>query len=133
MDYKTKLHGLLDVLLAQGASDLHLHVGLQPFIRVSGTLTPVLSEQPLTNEDILGLLSEMLLPGHKERFLKNQEIDFSWGYGTKGRFRGNGYIERGHYAAALRLIPTKIPTVAELGLPPILEQFAFQLDVESHR
>jgi twitching motility protein PilT len=124
MEYKKKLAALVDMLLAQGASDLHLHVGMQPIMRVSGVLTPVLSEDALTNEDVLGLLSEMLPPGHKERYLKTYEVDFSWGYGDKGRFRGNGYVERGHYAAALRLIPKQIPTLVELGLPPIVEQFS---------
>lgn len=124
MDYKKKLSALVDMLLAQGASDLHLNVGCQPVIRVSGSLTPILSEPVLTNDDIYGYLTEMLSPAHKERFEKNQEVDFSWSYGTKGRFRGNGYIERGQYAAAMRLIPKNIPTPAELNLPPVLEQFA---------
>ena len=123
MDYKKKLIALVEILLAQGASDLHLNVGLQPVIRVSGVLTPILSEQVLTNDDVFGLLSEMLLPGHKERYLQNQEIDFSWGYDNRARFRGNGFVERGNYAAALRLIPKQIPTIQQLNLPPILEQF----------
>ena len=122
-DYQKKLNMLMDVLLAQGASDLHLVVGTEPVIRVSGVLTPILSEPKLTNDDVIGLLSVMMRPEIKERFLKTEEIDFSYGYGEKARFRGNGFIERGKYAAALRLIPKKIPTVAELNLPPILEDF----------
>ncbi len=124
MDYKARLAKLIEELLAQGASDLHLNVGLPPVIRTAGVLTPILSEAALTNEDVFGLLSEMLTPQHKERFAQTQEIDFAWGYGDRGRFRGNGFVERGHYAVALRLIPKKIPTVAELGLPPTIEQFA---------
>ncbi len=124
MDYAARLAKLVEALLAQGASDLHLNVGLPPIIRTSGVLTPILSEAALTNEDVLGLLNVMLLPAHKERFVRTQEIDFSWGFTDRGRFRGNGFIERGNYAAALRLIPKKIPTIAELGLPPIVEQFA---------
>ena len=115
---------LMDILLSQGASDLHLAVGTQPVIRVSGVLNPILTQPKLTSEDVLGLLSVMLRPEHKERFLNTEEIDFSYGYGEKARFRGNGFIERGKYAAALRLIPKKIPTVQELNLPPILEDFS---------
>ena len=123
-DYQKKLINLLDVLLAQGGSDMHMGVGVRPTIRVSGALNPILTEPALSNDDVFGFLSIMLSPAHKERFLKNQEIDFSYTYNDRARFRGNGYIERGQYAVALRLIPKNIPTIAELNLPPIIETFA---------
>ena len=124
MDYKQKLAGLIEMLISQGASDLHLGAGIQPVIRVSRILTPLLSEPVLTNDDVLGLLSEMLTPIKKEQFLKEQEIDFSYSYGDKVRFRGNGYFERGRTGVALRLIPKAIRTISELNLPPALEGFA---------
>lgn len=123
MDYKTKLAGLIDAVVAQGASDLHLGVGVQPIVRVSGQLTSLLSEPPLTQEDVFGMLTEMLTPEHKKRFLDTQEIDFSYAHQDKARFRGNGYVERGRYGVALRLIPQIIRTPAELNLPPIIESF----------
>lgn len=123
-DFKKKVAELVDLLVAQGASDLHLSVGAQPIIRVSGALTPILSESVLTNDEIIGLLSEMLSPEHKKRFLETQEIDFSYSHQEKTRFRGNGFVERGHVAVALRLIPKVIRSLGELGLPPILETFA---------
>jgi twitching motility protein PilT len=123
MDYKEKLSQLIEMLMAQGASDLHLGAGVQPVIRVSRVLTPLLSEPALTNEDVMGLLSVMLLPGFVERFKKDQEIDFSYAYGDKVRFRGNGYFERGRIGVALRLIPKVIRNVSELNLPPSLEGF----------
>ena len=121
-EYAQKLAGLIQVVMSQGASDLHLMVGSQPIIRVSRTLTPVLSEAVLTEEDVRGLLEVMLIPQHKERFLQTQEIDFSYGDSVV-RFRGNGYIERGRTGVALRLIPKQIPTLAELRLPPAIESF----------
>ena len=123
-DYQQQLHQLIDTLIVQGASDLHLSVGIQPTVRVSGSLTPILNGPVLTNEDVFGLINAMLSPQHKERFLANLEIDFSYGYGDKARFRGNGFVERGQYACALRLIPKQIPTVASLNLPPIVETFS---------
>ncbi|OGC88114.1 type IV pili twitching motility protein PilT [Candidatus Adlerbacteria bacterium RIFOXYC1_FULL_48_26] len=123
MDYTKKLAQLIEMLIAQGASDLHLGVGVQPVIRVARALTPVLSEPKLTNDDVMGLLSVMMTPAFKERFLQDQEIDFSYAYGDKVRFRGNAYFERGHVGVALRLIPKTIRTIAELGLPPVLETF----------
>ncbi len=123
-DYKKKLAGLVELVVAQGASDLHLGAGVQPIVRVSGNLTPILSEPVLQNEDVEGLLGEMLSPEHKKRFAETQEIDFSYGYSARARFRGNGYIERGHFGVALRLISSTIRTIAELKLPPVLETFA---------
>lgn len=123
-DYKQKLTGLIDLTVSQGASDLHLGTGSQPIIRVSGSLTPILSEAALTQEDMLGLLSEMLTPERKQKFLETQEADFSYTQGDKARFRGNAYFERGHIGIALRLIPRVIRTLGELNLPPTIEQFA---------
>lgn len=124
MDYKQKLAQLIEILQAQGASDLHLSANIQPVIRVSRTLTPMLSEPVLTNDDVMGLLTEMLTPENKARFLKDQEVDFSYSWNDQVRFRGNGFYERGHVGVALRLIPKVIHTVSELNLPPILETFA---------
>ncbi len=124
MDYKQKLVQLVEIVIAQGASDLHLSVGAQPIIRVSGSLTPILTEQPLTPEDLMGLMTELLPGPRKDLFLKTQEADFSYAHTDKTRFRGNAYFERGRMGMALRLIPKQIRTTAELNLPPILESFA---------
>lgn len=121
---KQKLNSLIEVLIAQGASDLHLGAGVQPIIRVSGALTPLLNEAPLSEEDMLGILSELTSPEKKKQFLETQEADFSYAYGEKVRFRGNAYFQRGVLGIALRLIPRNIKTLKELNLPPALEQFA---------
>lgn len=123
-DYKQKLSGLIDLVIAQGGSDLHLGEGSAPILRVAGRLTPVLSEAVLTKADLQGLLAEMLTPEHSKRFAATQEVDFSYAHGEKARFRGNGYIERGRIGVALRLIPRSIRTLAELNLPPVIETFA---------
>lgn len=124
MDYKQKLSQMIEALIAQGASDLHLSVGIQPTIRVASLLTPLLNEKPLTQEDMDGYISEMLPPERKKRFIETQEADFSYAYQDKARFRGNAYWQRGTIGIALRLIPKAIRTIAELNLPPILESFA---------
>lgn len=124
MDYKAKLQSLIETLIAQGASDLHLGEGVTPVVRVSGRLTPLLSEPALTREDMLGIMTELMSKEYKERFLKTQEIDFSYGYADKARFRGNGYFERGRLGIALRLISRQIKTLKELNLPDSLSSFA---------
>lgn len=123
MDYKQKLSQLIDIVIAQGGSDLHLSVGMQPVVRVSGSLTPILSEIKLTPEDLAGFITEMVPPATKEKFLKTQESDFSYAHSNIARFRGNAYFERGNMGVAMRLIPRSIRTVSELNLPPILETF----------
>jgi twitching motility protein PilT len=123
-DYKKKIEGLVEVLIAQGASDLHLGEGVAPIIRVSGRLTPLLSEEILTKVDMEGMVSELMTPEYKKRFFDTHEIDFSWAYGQKARFRGNGYFERGRIGIALRLVPRQIKTLAELNLPKAIESFA---------
>lgn len=125
MDYQKKLHGLIEVLIAQGASDLHLGEGVAPVIRVSSRLTPLLSEAVLTKEDMVGMVEVLMSPEYKKRFLETREVDFSYSHGEKdARFRGNGYFERGRIGIALRLVPRQIKTLAELNLPQALEVFA---------
>lgn len=123
-NYQQRLATLVTELAAQGGSDLHLGQGVAPVIRVSGVLTPLIQEPILTRDDMLGFLSVMLPKERLDDFLKAQECDFSWTFGDTARFRGNAYFERGRIGAALRLIPRAIRSVAELNLPPTLENFA---------
>ena len=133
-DYKQKLSQLIEFVIAQGASDLHLGTDSTPIIRVAGALTPLLTEAKLTQEDMLGILSEILPPERKQKFLQSQEADFSYDYagstgspqagsGQGARFRGNAYFERGHIGMALRLIPREIRSLSQLKLPPVLDRF----------
>ena len=125
-DYKKKLEDLIALVVAQGASDLHLSESVQPIIRVSGSLTPILAEPVLTREDMQGMMAAMFSAAQAKRFMETQEIDFSYQSGNQSgaRFRGNGYVERGHLGVALRFIPRMIRTLQELNLPQVLENFA---------
>lgn len=124
MEYTKQIQELLETVIAQGASDLHLSANVQPTVRVSGTLTPLLSAPKLTNEDVLGLLGVLLPPERKQKFLETQEVDFSYAYGEKARFRGNAFFERGAVGVALRLIPRTIRPISELNIPSAVEAFA---------
>ena len=123
MDYKKEFQELIDALIREGGSDLHLSEGRHPMVRVSGTLLPLLSKPVLTAKDTAGFMDILLSKENLELFHQNREIDFSWSFNEKGRFRGNGFFQRGAISIALRLIPTAIKTLAELNLPPILETF----------
>jgi twitching motility protein PilT len=123
MDYKRELDELIAMVIREGGSDVHLYEGSHPIIRVSGAIIPLLKKPKLTKEDTKGFLEELLIPENRKVFLEKREVDFSYSYKNQVRFRGNGFVERGAPAIALRLIPNKIKTLAELNLPPILEIF----------
>jgi twitching motility protein PilT len=110
------LHTCIDQVIAQGASDLHLSNNAAPIVRVSGTMNPLLTIQKLSQEDIKGMLAVMLTPARMQKFLDTQEIDFSYAYGESARFRGNAFVERGHFAVALRLISREIRNLTCLQL-----------------
>jgi len=123
MDYKQKLNDLLLTTARQNASDLHLAVGRHPTLRIDGVLIPLQKEPILIPEMAENLIFNLLTPEQKEKFLKEKEIDLSYSFEDKARFRVNIFYQRGYTAAALRLIPAQIRTVEELNLPPILHDF----------
>ncbi|HWO07313.1 MAG TPA: PilT/PilU family type 4a pilus ATPase [Candidatus Paceibacterota bacterium] len=124
IDYEATLKKYINVLIHEGASDLHLSTEAHPTIRVSGSLTPMLKEQVLTKDDTLGYAKVLLSEDKLERFLANFEIDFAYETPDGQRFRGNAFFQRGAIAIALRYIPKQIRTLQELNLPDILETFA---------
>ena len=120
-DYKQKLNDLLTETARQNASDLHLAVGRKPTLRVDGVLVPLEHEPVMTPEAAEGIIYELLImPGQKEKLVKDRQIDLAYSFEDKARFRVNVYFQRGYLAAALRLIPSRIRTIEELNLPPIL-------------
>lgn len=104
------------------ANDLHFIVGFPPMMRVSGKLAPIPSESVLTSQDTEGLAMSVLTAEQKELLTTNKEIDLSVTSPT-GRFRTNMYYQQGTIAASFRLIPAKIKTIDELGLPAICHEF----------
>lgn len=116
------LETLLDIVIQNGASDLHLAEGRHPFIRVQGDLNPVVQYPQLTKDDIVGILSVMVSSESIRKLGNLEEIDFAYDYQGKVRFRGNAYIKSGTLACALRAIQ-KVRTLQELRLPDILQQF----------
>ena len=123
MDFKKALQDLITIVVNENGSDLHLAEGRHPMLRVDGYLIPLLKKTVLTREHIMGMMEVLLGKEQKETFLRDQEIDFSYSVTGVARFRGNGFMQQGKYVFALRLIPLKIRTIEELGLPSILKDF----------
>ncbi len=113
---------LLDLAVQRNASDLHLSVGFPPTMRVHGDLIPVTGEVASSPEQIDSLVAPLLTELQKKIFQQNLELDFSFDFESKGRFRVNIYKQKGYTAAALRLIPFRIPPLLELGLPEVLNK-----------
>lgn len=118
---------LLQAVFKQGASDLHIAVGRRPTLRVDGGLIELV-KFPLVTPEIAQEFVFQLLPKEQQaKFLAEKELDFSYAYKDKGRFRVNIFLQRGFIGCAMRLIPTTIRTPEELNLPPIL------LELVSHQ
>lgn len=123
MDYKKKLDELLLATAKQGASDLHIAVGRKPILRVDGRLLDMANEPILTPDVTQGLALAMLDEKQKEKFLQQGDLDFSYNFEDKARFRVNAFFQKGFMAIAMRLIPAEIRTVEDLRLPTILHEF----------
>ena len=111
---------LLDLTIQRNASDLHLSVGFPPTIRVHGDLMPIPGEEPISKEQIDGLITSLLSSSQMDIFTKNLELDFSFEFEGKGRFRVNVYKQKGLPSVALRLIPYQIPPLESLGFPNVV-------------
>ena len=119
-----RIEVLLEEVVKRRASDLHLQVGLPPMLRIDGQLVPVNGFNPLDEAVVETLVFAILDQDQKQILIKDKEFDFSFAFGTLGRFRVNAFHERGNLAAALRLIPNEIKTISELGLPSVVMNFA---------
>ncbi len=115
---------LLKAASAKGASDLHLKVGAHPMMRVAGALIPVTEDQRLTNDDTLAMGSAVMSADQRERFTKTQEVDLAYSVRGLGRFRCNIFQQRGTMGLVLRVIPTKILSIDDLLLPPVLRKIS---------
>ncbi len=124
MEYKKELEELIKIVFQEGASDLHLAEGKRPTIRVSGLLLPLVKRDMIDHESMLGILSQLVTKEHREIFLRDKELDFSYAMDNGERFRGNAFFQQGLISIALRLIPKKIRSLAELNLPETLKVFA---------
>jgi len=122
-NYTTQLKELLSLTVKQQASDLHLSCGHMPVLRIAGALVPLLKKKKLSAEDTQGLARALMTNEQSSRFLKEKEIDFSYNFEEQARFRVNIFFQKGNVSCALRLIPSKIQTIEELNLPPILHEF----------
>ena len=106
-------------MLDHGSSDLHIAAGTPPQLRIDGALVP-LRLDPLSPVDTKQLCYSVLTEAQKMRFEEDQELDLSFNIEGLARFRANVFVQRGRVSGAFRVIPFKIPPLADLGLPQIV-------------
>ena len=111
-----------EVLIQAGASDLHLGESQPPKIRQHGTMLPI-REEALTHEEMSYMMSEISGPERWSRFLDTGDLDFAYEMNEESRFRCN-YLRQTHgFGCVFRLIPTKIMSLDQLGIPPVVKEF----------
>ena len=123
-DKAINMRVLLDELIRRNGSDLHITAGEVPKIRVDGELQQSQTNVVLHPKDTMSLAYSILTENQKKRFENDDELDFSFGIQNLARFRGNCYKQRGCVALAIRIIPFKVMTFEQLGLPPVVQKLS---------
>ncbi len=112
---------LLAFAVEQGASDCHLSSGEPPMLRIHGDLKK-LDYPSLTQEDVHSMVFDIMNDAQRKAFEENHDVDFSFEMGDVARFRVNLFMQRKGEAAVFRTIPTKVLSLDQLGMPPILKE-----------
>ena len=123
IDPKTKLEELITIVIREGGSDLHLGAGRMPAVRVTGELIFLLKQPILTQDDMKGILEEVLGKRKLDIFMEDQEVDFAYDFQGQARLRGNAFFEKSLIGIVFRLIP-KVKSLEELHLPSSIAEFA---------
>src|SRR4051812_2664710 len=119
-----KLDDLLLRMMTNAASDLHVVVGQKPKYRIHGDIVPV-EDYPVWNEaEVKAILEELVSPEQWDRYQQGLDFDFAYSIGDSARYRCNYFFQRTGYGSVFRIIPTKIATIEDLGLPPVLKRMA---------
>jgi twitching motility protein PilT len=123
MDFK--IQDILILAKEQGASDVHLNIGIPPILRLNGKLVKS-KFSILSAEDVHEMIYSLLTDNQKTSFEKDKQFDFAYEMPGVSRFRINIFCHRLGEAAAIRLIPTEIPSIEQLGLPKVVSSLAEQ-------
>ncbi|GAB4361237.1 MAG: type IV pilus twitching motility protein PilT [Gammaproteobacteria bacterium] len=117
-----RIDAFLQLGREQGCSDIHLAVGTPPILRLHGELTPV-RYRDLDHDELERLIDEILTDEQREQFAQGGDLDLSYESEEAGRFRVNLFRKVGGVGATFRVIPSGIPSLQSLELPPVVEKF----------
>jgi twitching motility protein PilT len=116
---------LLRIVVERNASDLHLAIGKPPVLRIDGVLK-YLDVDSLTSEDTERFMKAVTSERHQQKIEEMGGTDFGFSFGNIARFRISVFREKGHYGLALRLIPFKLMSLEEIGLPPTIKELLYR-------
>ncbi len=119
------LKNLLERMVKEESSDLHLKAGSPPVLRIDGRLR-VIKEEPLSPEELRKTAQQIMTKDQQEEFIRTKELDFAIGVSGLARFRVNVYMQRGSVAIAMRTIPPSIKRIDELNVPQVLKDIALK-------
>lgn len=125
MSSNVEMSELLELAVEEGASDLHISVGIPPVLRIHGGLHP-LETQPLTPEDTERLMKSITSPDHQQKVREGGGTDFGFGFGEKARFRVSVLKGKGNVGIVLRQIPTTLLSLEDIGLPPQVKELLYK-------
>src|SRR4051812_41981837 len=114
---------ILDELVKRGGTDLHLAVNQPPLGRVRGDIAP-LRDQPTTAKELEEMLLELVTPAQRQRLAADLDLDLAIQFKDVARFRASYYVKHSGIAASFRLVPSRVPSLTELGLPEVLWRLA---------
>lgn len=120
-----EMNDLLQLTIDEGASDLHITVGLPPMLRISGNLQP-LDAPELTGEDTERLMKAITSTDHQQKVREQGGTDFGFGYGDAARFRVSVLRAKGNIGLVLRQIPTDLLSLEQIGLPAQIKELLFR-------
>jgi twitching motility protein PilT len=118
----TEINELLKLMVKSGASDLHLQVDSPPVLRIDGELKPLVDMVPLIATDLESIFEQVNTPERKAIFQKELELDYAYSVPDLSRFRVNILKQRGTLCMAFRIVPFTIPSIDDIGLPPICKK-----------
>ena len=122
---KVSMSDLLQLVVDENASDLHIEVGIPPTLRIHGSLHP-LETDVLTPEDTEDLMKSITSEEHQQRVREIGGTDFGFAFGDQARFRVSVFRQKGHYGTVLRQIPFKLMSLDEIGLPHSVKDLLFR-------
>jgi twitching motility protein PilT len=118
-----RIKGLLRMVAQQSASDLHLVVGRYPTIRLDGKLYPLTKEEVLSADDTEELSRALMSEDNFKKLKEDGQIDFSYNFEGKARFRTNVFYQQGNLSVAMRMVSGSVRTLEELSIPTMLYDF----------
>ncbi len=120
-----EMSDLLQLVVDEGVSDLHIEVGAPPMVRLHGGLTP-LDVPALTPEDTERMVKSIASEVHMQKIAEVGTADFGFGFGDQARFRVSAFKQKGSFGTVLRQIPKKLLTLEQIGLPPVMKNLLYR-------